>query len=108
MIAQSNVHYRKGTDQVYDRVGYETNGYRIVVFNGKYGIADKDLNETVSPKYDKIEEYGIENEKGLWVVELNGLHGVITTLGQEILPCKFKYINKGNDIRVYTKNIVNN
>ena len=95
MIAQNNVQYRKGTDQAYDRVGYKNNdGYRIVVFNGKYGIADKDLNETVSPKYDKINEYGIENEKGLWVVELNGLHGVITTLGQEILPCKFKYINK--------------
>lgn len=39
MIAQSNVNYRKGTDPVYDRVGYEQkDGYRIVIFNGKYGI----------------------------------------------------------------------
>lgn len=95
MIAQNNVQYRKGTGQVYDRVGCEEkDGYRIVVLNGKYGIADKYLNETVSPKYDDIEEYGIEKHKGFWIVELNGLRGVITSLGQEILPCKFKYINK--------------
>ena len=42
MIAQNNVQYRKGTGQVYDRVGCEEkDGYRIVVLNGKYGIADK-------------------------------------------------------------------
>ena len=99
VAAQNNtVLYRKGTNQPYERVGYEQkDGYRVVVFNGKYGIVNRDLNETVTPKYDEIEEWGIGRMKGLWVVRLNGMCGVITSEGREILPCVYKYIKKYSD-----------
>ena len=94
------IRYRKGTTQPYDRVGHEQkDGYRVVVYQGKYGIVNKDMEETVPPRYDSIDEWDESVDHGLWTVVLNNLYGVITSEGKEIIPCTFKYINKPLNFR---------
>ena len=88
-------------NHVYDFVGQENSeGSRIVVLNGKYGIVDKNMKQTVPLIYDKIEEELYSNQiyseakNPFWIVTMSGKEGVITSDGAEVLPCKFKSVSK--------------
>lgn len=88
-------------NHVYDFVGQENSeGSRIVVLNGKYGIVDKDMKRTVPLIYDKIEpdlysdQIYSKAKNPFWIVTMRGKEGVITSDGTEVLPCKFKSVNK--------------
>lgn len=76
----------------FDTIFFESikddNGYAIAKKNGKYGVVDCDLKNTVPFKYDELKEKkeSFECRKGkLW--------GVVTSDGNEKFPCMFTAIN---------------
>lgn len=74
----------------YESVGYFYNGYAIVKreYKEKYGIIDSNGREIVVNKYDEIKDF----RKGYAVVKNDDNYGLINTVGEELLPCEFEYL----------------
>lgn len=64
-------------------------GYFYFVENGKLGLADKSGHTIIEPEYSRIEIS--ENGQYLKVVQ-NGLNGIMTIAGEEVIPMVYSEI----------------
>lgn len=78
-------------DEEYDRQQQllKKYGYFYFVENGKLGLADKSGHTIIEPEYSRIEIS--ENGQYLKVVQ-NGLNGIMTIAGEEVIPMVYSEI----------------
>jgi hypothetical protein len=65
-----------------------------VVVNGKYGFIDTSGNMVISPRYDRVFDFGRSSYS---VIVNDGRYGVISINGQEVIPCREDSIMVVND-----------
>lgn len=65
---------------------------------GKYGLCDQNMRVIVPAKYDYPMKWGNQ----LMIVSQNEKYGVINTLGEEVVPCQYEYIQVGKgDMQIW-------
>lgn len=84
----ADYYYGYATD-CYSFDSYAYNGYRAIVKDEKYGIADKNFNMVVPFKYASITSLSGDNYLAL---DENSMYGIINTKNEIVLPFEFESI----------------
>jgi hypothetical protein len=78
-------------------IGYHDTRY-IAKVNGKYGVSSIEGNKLISFDYNSIEDLGY----GYFLVEKNGLYGILESDEKVIFPVKYTDSDKLKKESVYT------
>jgi len=84
----------------YEKIGQLSEGFAIVVLDGRLGYINEYGQEVISPQFDLIPNYLSRSQfkNGSAVVAKNKNYGIINTLGKEIIPLKNEDIGKWTDL----------
>ena len=78
----------------YDSIEQREDGLFDIITKDGCGLCDKDMGVLIPAKYDfPIGEWGVQ----LTIVCQHGKYGVINKKAEEIIPCKYDYIQIGKD-----------
>lgn len=82
----------------YDSIEPREDGLLDVTTKEGYGLCDQNMKVVVPAKYD----YPIEWGEQIIIVAKNDKYGAINNLGEEIVPCKYEYIQVGKgDMQIW-------
>lgn len=72
----------------YEMVGARSEGHYVVKLNGKYGVIDSLIHETIPCKYD---EGGTYISEGLWNTMSDDEWGYLNMMGQQAIPFEYEF-----------------